>query len=56
MNEQRFQIDTTREIRERAKKVARRRGLKLGAFVHQALAKEDAELARLIKKALGIEA
>ena len=55
MNREKFQIDTTTEIRERTKEVAKRRGMKLGAFVHRALAKEDEELARLIKEALGIE-
>jgi hypothetical protein len=49
-----FQIDTTGEIRERAKEVARRRGMKLGPFVHRLLAQEDPELARLIAEQLGI--
>jgi hypothetical protein len=43
-----LQIDTTRDIREDTKEAARRRGMKLGAFVHRALAKEDPGLARVI--------
>jgi hypothetical protein len=54
MKREKFQIDTTTEIRELAKEVARRRGMKLVPFVHRALAKEDPALARLIEEQLGI--
>jgi hypothetical protein len=54
MKRDRFQIDTTSDIREHAKEVARRRGMKLGPFVHRLLAQEDPELARLIAEQLGI--
>src|SRR5215208_4393165 len=54
MKPERFQIDTTRDIREDTKEAARRRGMKLGAFVHRALAKEDPGLARVIGEQLGI--
>jgi len=54
MKRDRFQIGTTSDIREHAKEVARRRGMKLGPFVHRLLAQEDPELARLIAEQLGI--
>jgi hypothetical protein len=54
MKRDRFQIDTSSDIRERAKEVARRRGMKLGPFVHRLLAEEDPELARLIAEQLGL--
>jgi hypothetical protein len=54
MKPERFQIDTTRTVREDTKEAARRRGMKLGAFVHRALAKEDPGLARVIGEELGI--
>jgi hypothetical protein len=49
-----FQFWSTREIRELAKKVARRHGMKLGQYMHRLLAKEDPELAELIEEQLGI--
>ncbi len=54
MSRIRFQVDTTTEIRDRAKEVARRRGMKLVPFIHALLAREDPELARLIEEQLGI--
>jgi hypothetical protein len=55
MQQDRFQIYTTRDIHELVKVLARRRGMSIGAFVHRALVKEDPELARLIKEQLGLE-
>jgi cytidylate kinase len=49
-----FQVDTTREIRQLARSIAARRGMALKEFIHQALAKEDPELARLIAEQLGL--
>jgi hypothetical protein len=54
MKREKFQADTTRDIRELARQVAKRRGQTFTAFLHRALAKEDPELAELIEKQLGI--
>ena len=47
-----LQIDTSPAVRQRARAVAIERGLSLNKFVLQALAKEDADLKKLVNEDL----
>lgn len=51
-----LQIDTSADVRKRAKAVAYERDMSLNEFVLQALAKEDKQLKKLVEKDLDAKA